>query len=589
MFYSEDVLAEVRMGNDIVDVIGEYVKLKKSGANYFGLCPFHNEKTPSFSVSPEKQIYRCFGCGAGGNVFRFIEQKENLTFPETVEYLAKRINYTLPENNSKADAYRREIKQQLWDIHKSAARFYYECLNADMGAEARAYLDKRGVQPNIRKKFGLGYSPDSWQSLNEHLLNEGFEQDMILKSGLVNGSNSGRYYDKFRNRLMFPIIDVYGHIIGFGGRQLRDNKEEAKYLNSPDTEIFNKSFNPYNLNYAKLSNKREFILVEGYMDVISLYQAGFTNAVAALGTAFNQNHASVLHRYTQNIIVLFDSDSAGENAALRALPVLREEGIAARVLQVRDAKDPDEYIKSYGAEAFAKLLQTAVNSTMFRIEHEKKKYSLDNIDDKIALTNDIVAILAETENPLELDLYIRDVSKQIGVSPEAILSEVNRIQGYKKQMPSGSGNGLGKSVKNVQVDNALEDAKSGVISIVAYDKNLFESVERIFDKKEFLDELYIKLYSVIEKLHEQNIPAQAADIVTCLNGETSELQSRAASILMAQLSYDSDEERRRALSDDLKVIKLNYIDKMMDEAENDEEVQRLLQQKKNVENIIKSL
>ncbi len=589
MYFSEEVLADVRMGNDIVDVIGEYVKLKKSGANYFGLCPFHNEKTPSFSVSPEKQIYRCFGCGAGGNVFRFIEQKENLTFPETVEYLAKRINYTLPENNSKADAYKREIKQQLWDIHKAAARFYYECLNADMGAEARAYLDKRGVQPNIRKKFGLGYSPDEWNRLNDHLLELGFDQEMILKSGLVNGSNSGRYYDKFRNRLMFPIIDVYGHIIGFGGRQLRDNKEEAKYLNSPDTEIFNKSFNPYNLNFARHANKREFILVEGYMDVIALYQAGFKNAVAALGTAFNSNHASVLKRYTQNIIVLFDSDAAGENAVLRALPVLKEAGISAKVLQVKNAKDPDEYIKSYGAEAFAKLLSTAVNGTMFRIENVKKKYSLDNIDDKISLTRDIVEILAQTDDPLELELYIRDVAKQIGVSPEAILSEVNRIQGVKDRTPKGNGNGLGKSVKNIEVDNALEDAKSGLISLLALDGSLFESVERIFDKKEFLDDLYIKLYDIVKKLHAQNASIQAADIVTYLNGETDEVQSRAARILMAQLPYGSDEQRRHALADDLRLIKTNYIDRMMLEAEDDEQIVRLVQQKKNVENIIKSL
>ena len=589
MFYSEDVLAEVRMRNDIVDVIGEYVKLKKSGANYFGLCPFHNEKTPSFSVSPEKQIYRCFGCGAGGNVFRFIEQKENLTFPETVEYLAKRANYTLPESNSKAEAYKQGIKQQLWDIHKFAARYFYECLNDDMGAEARAYLDKRGVSQAIRKKFGLGYSPDSWTALNDRLLSEGFDQDIILKSGLVNIKDNGRPYPRFKNRLMFPIIDIYSHIIGFGGRQLRDNKQEAKYLNSPDTEIFNKSFNPYNLNFARHANKREIILVEGYMDVIALYQAGFKNAVAALGTAFNINHAQALRRFTQNVIVLFDSDDAGENAVLRALPVLREAGLSARVLQVKDAKDPDEYIKSFGAEAFEKLLSTAVNGTMFRIEREKKRFSLENIDDKIALTNSIVEILAQTDNPLELDLYIRDVSQQIGVSTEAIFSEVNRIQGNKKNTPKANNSGLGASVKNTEVDNALEDAKSGLISLAASDKSIFESIERVFDKKEFLDELYIKLYDIIKKLHAQGGSVQPADIITCLNAETDEVQSRAARILMAQLPYDSDEQRKRALADDLKVIKLNYIDRMVEETADDEEVLKLVQQKKNVENIIKSL
>lgn len=588
MYYTEDVLAEVRERNDIVDVIGEYVKLKKSGANYFGLCPFHNEKTASFSVSAEKQIYRCFGCGAGGNVFRFIEQKEGLTFPEAVEYLAKRANYQLPVKDSKAEAYKRGIKQRLWDIHKIAARFFYECLNADMGAGARAYLDKRGVQPNIRKKFGLGYAPDSWTALNERLLSEGFDQEIILKSGLVSSGN-GRYYAKFRNRLMFPIIDVYGHIIAFGGRQLSDSVKEQKYLNSPDTEIYSKSYHPYNLNFARHANKREMILVEGYMDAISLYQAGFKNVVAALGTAFNINSAAAIKRYTNNIIVLFDSDDAGERAVLRALPILREAGIAAKVLQVKNAKDPDEFIKSYGAEAFEKLFPTAVNGTIFCIEHEKKKYSLDNIDDKIAFINAVVGILAQVENPLELDLYIRNISKEIGVSPDAILSEVRRIQGHKRDVTKTDPNGLSESVKKTEVDSALEDAKSGLICLAASDKRLFEDIERVFDKKEFLDELYEKLYDIVKKLHAQGGPVRPADIITCLNTETDEVQSRAACILMAQLPYESDEQRKRALAGDLRVIKINYIDRMMDEETDDEQVLRLVQQKKNVENIIKSL
>lgn len=590
MYYEEDVLAEVRMGNDIVDVIGEYVKLKRSGANWFGLCPFHNEKTPSFSVNSDKQIFRCFGCGAAGNVFGFIEKQENLSFPEAVQFLARRINYQLPENRSKSDDYKRGIREQLWEIHKVAARFYYDCLNDEIGAQARAYLDKRAVAPAIRKKFGLGYSPDSWQSLYKHLTDSGFEHDMIMKSGLINSKNE-RFYDKFRNRLMFPIIDVYGHIIGFGGRQLRDNKEEAKYLNSPDTEIFNKSYNPYNLNFARLANKRDFILVEGYMDVISLYQAGFKNVVAALGTAFNQNHASVLKRYTKSIIVLFDSDSAGENAVLRALPVLREAGISAKVLQVKDAKDPDEYIKSYGAEAFAKLLTTAVNGTIFRVEHEKKKYSPNDIDDRVALLNEVVKILSEVDNPLELELYVRDLASELDVTRESLLNEVQRVRGTvdSRQRKQKNKSEEPKNIRTSHMDNALEDAKSGIINIIAADKSLFERVERIFDKSEFDDELYEKLYDIIKRLHTQNIPIQEAEIMTALNEESDTVKSEAARIFILQGSFDSNERRERALIDNLRLVKLSYIDTMLDNANNDEEIMSLLRRKKDMENIIKSL
>ncbi|MBR6400926.1 MAG: DNA primase [Firmicutes bacterium] len=585
MFYSDEVLMDVRLGNDIVDVISEYVKLKKSGANYFGLCPFHNEKTASFSVNPEKQIYRCFGCGAGGNVFKFIQQKENLSFPESVEYLAKRINYQLPQKQT--DEGKRRLKQQLYDIHKTAARFYYDCLNADMGRAASKYLDKRGIEPGIRKKFGLGYSPDSWSMLYDHLLEKGFDTESILKSGLVNAGKSGKYYDNFRNRLMFPIIDVYGNIIAFGARKLREEDYGGKYLNSSDTEIFNKGYNLYNINYARLARKNELIIVEGYMDVITMYQAGFKNVIAALGTAFTRNQAAAIGRFAKNVTVLFDSDEAGVSAVLRALPVLRDAGISAKVLQVRDAKDPDEYIKSYGAEAFAKLMSTSsVNATIFRIETEKKKFDLGDTDGKIAFTNAAVHILAETENPVELDIYIKRIAEDMGISREALLKEVNRVQGVENDKKENVE--LSRRVKSVQANNALDEAKSGLLNIVASDKKMYERVERVFDKKEFADELYIRLYEIIGTMHSQNRPVHEADVVTYLEDASDDLQSQAARIFMTQLSCDTDEQRYRALADDLKIIKNSYIDKLMEEADDDQFLQ-LVQQKKNVDNIIKGL
>ena len=585
MYYSDEVLTDVRLGNDIVDVVSEYVKLKRSGANYFGLCPFHSEKTASFSVNPEKQIYYCFGCHKGGNVFKFIEEKENLTFPETVEYLARRIGYQLPEKQS--DNEKRQLKEKLFEIHKLAARFYYDCLNADMGKATRIYLDKRGIEPNIRKKFGLGYSPADGRKLYDHLTESGFDNDTLLKSGLIR-EKDGRYYDNFRNRLMIPIIDIYGRIIAFGARKMRDEDFGGKYINSSDTEIFNKGYNLFNIKYARDAHKNELILVEGYMDVISMYQAGFKNVIAALGTAFTRNQAAAIKRSTNNVVVLFDSDEAGENAVLRALPILREAGVNARVFQVRDAKDPDEYIKSYGAQAFAKLFaEKTVNSTIFRIEHEKKKYSLDDTDQKLAFTSEAIKIIADIDNPVEQDVYIKYVSEQTGISQEALLKEVGRVQGRENAARETNG-GINKNVKNVVVNNALDEAQSGLLSIVASDKSLYERVERIFDKKEFADELYMRLYEIIGNMHAQNRPVHEADVMTYLDGESGAVQSRAASIFMAQLPYENDEQRVKALSDDLKVIKNSYIKRLMEEA-SDEEFLQLQQQQKNVENIIKSL
>jgi len=586
MYYTDDVLTDVRLGNDIVDVVSEYVKLKRSGANYFGLCPFHPEKTASFSVNPEKQIYYCFGCHKGGNVFKFIEEKENLNFPETIEFLARRIGYRLPEKHT--DGEKRMYIQKLWEIHKIAARFYYDCLNADIGKAAGLYLDKRGIEPNIRKKFGLGYSPDSWHMLYDHLLEKGFDTDTILKSGLVNEGKSGKYYDNFRNRLMIPIIDIYGRIIGFGGRKMREEDYGGKYINSPETEIFNKGYNLFNIKYARDAHKNELILVEGYMDVITMYQAGFKNVIAALGTAFTRNQAAAIKRNTNNVVVLFDSDNSGENAVLRALPILKEAGVNARVFQVRDAKDPDEYIKSYGAEAFAKLFaDTTVNATIFRIRKEKEKYSLDDTDQKLAFTKEAVKILAEIDNPVELDVYIKYVSEETGISSEALLKEVSRVQGIEMSVREHSDD-LNPRVRTVQVNNALEDAKSGLLSIVAADKALYERVERVFDKKELDDELYMHLYEIIGNMHAQNRPVHEADIVTYLADEPEGVQSRAANIFMAQLPYETDEQRLTALADDLKRIKENYIKKLMDEADDDQFLQ-LVQQQKNVDNIIKSL
>ena len=348
MYYPDDVIEEVRTRNDIVDVISQYVNLKKKGANYFGLCPFHNEKTASFSVNSEKQFYYCFGCGAAGNVFSFLMEMENLDFPEAMKKLAERAHINLPEPEKSAQVIAAEqTKQRLFDIHTAAGRYFYDCLQEKQGEQARAYLTKRQMDPRMARKFGIGYSPDSYDALFKHLKEKGFTLSDILKSGLVLENKDGKgYHDRFRGRLMFPIFDVQGRVVGFGGRILA--KGEPKYLNSPETILFSKSRNLYGLNFAKAAKKRELILVEGYMDMLSIYQAGFKNVVASLGTAFNNDHARTLKRFADDVILLYDSDEAGTNAALRAIPVLVKNGFRVKVTQVPDGKDPDEFIKKYG-------------------------------------------------------------------------------------------------------------------------------------------------------------------------------------------------------------------------------------------------
>ncbi|MBQ9604939.1 MAG: DNA primase, partial [Firmicutes bacterium] len=515
--------------------------------------------------------------------------KESLSFPEAIEFLANRINYKLPEQTSSRDeALKKEIREQLWEIHKAAARYFYDCLNGDMGKPAMDYLKMRGITKAARTKFGIGYAPDSWDGLYNHLTEKGFSQEMIAKSGLAKQGSSGKYYDRFRNRVIFPIIDAFGHVIAFGGRRLTENKEEAKYLNSPDTDIFSKSYNPYNLNLAKLSRADEFILVEGYMDVISLYQAGFTNAIAACGTAFNEKHAGVIKRYTRNIIALFDSDEAGENAALKAIPVLKKAGIKMKILQVPNAKDPDEYIKNFGAEAFAKLLKTAVNPTIFRINVLKKQFSPDDPDDVITFSQKVVDILAETDNMSEIDVYINTALKDIPVSPEALRADIRRIKGITEDDPA-NGKELGRRVKNVVTSNAVEEAKSGLISLLADDKTLMHRIAPVFDKKEFADELYIKIYDVIERLHAQDKPAAEADVLALLELDGEKDAKRASLIFMSQLPCTTPEQRRTALIGDIKKIKEHYIDLLMSETDDDEQVMKLINEKKNIDNTLKAL
>ena len=376
MRYSDDIIEEVRSRNDIVDVISQYVKLTRKGSSYFGLCPFHNEKTPSFSVTPGKQMYYCFGCGAGGNVFNFIMEYENFTFGEALKYLADRAGVELPRIE-----YSREIKEkaqekeELLRINKEAAQYYYYQLRTEKGAAGYQYLTGRGLSDDTIRKFGLGYSDKYGSGLYRYRKAKEYSDERLRDSGLFNVDERHGMYDKFWNRVIFPIMDVNNRVIGFGGRVMGDGK--PKYLNSPETRIFDKSRNLYGLNEARRSRKNYIILCEGYMDVIAMHQAGFTNAVASLGTALTSGHASLLKRYTSEVLLLYDSDEAGVRAALRGIPILREAGVNSRVVDLKPYKDPDEFIRNLGPEAFEERLSKASDSFMFRVTVAEREFPME--------------------------------------------------------------------------------------------------------------------------------------------------------------------------------------------------------------------
>ncbi|MBR1736652.1 MAG: DNA primase, partial [Firmicutes bacterium] len=515
MRYSENTIEDIRMGNDIVDIIGQYTRLTRKGDNYMGLCPFHNEDTPSFSVSADKQLYHCFGCGASGNVISFVMQKENYDFVETIKYLAERIHYDLPEENYESDyAEKTRLKDILYEIHKKAARHFYDNLNDDKGAYARRYLDGREVIKAVRNKYGLGYA-EGKNDIYNYLKSEGYDDEMIEKSGLVVPGKNGGYRDRFFNRVMFPIIDVRGRIIAFGGRTLEEGemaKKTAKYLNSPETPIFSKSFNLYSINFARKSNTKEFILAEGYMDVISLYQNGFHNAVAALGTAFNDNHAGVLKKYADSVIILFDSDEAGTKAALSAINVLVKNGIKAKVLQVKDAKDPDEYLKKFGREAFVQLLKTAKSYVLFQIDCKKKEYDMDDMTQKIDFTKEAAKMIKNFDSEIEREVYIEETAKMSGVSKEAIGEEVKNLSdntilnmNQKRYMREKYNTGI----------SGIDDARQSLLYIMATNRNIYNNIREYIKKEEFIEDVYMKLFGIIEEKYKNVTEIYPAEIVSC--------------------------------------------------------------------------
>lgn len=426
MRYSDELLEEVRSRNDIIDVISQYVVLKRSGRNYFGLCPFHNEKSPSFSVSPDKQIFHCFGCGVGGNVFHFIMKIENVSFVESIQILAERAGINLPSLGSYEDEKNAKLKAKVYDVNQFSAEFYHKNLYKPTSKMGQEYIKKRKLDNNTLKSFMIGYSGE-FDELYKALRKEGFEDEEILASGLVNKSKEGMYIDRYRHRIMFPIQDVRNRVIAFGGRVLDDSK--PKYINSPENIVYSKGRNLFGLNVAKRNNPgimKRLLIVEGYMDAISLFQRGITNVVASLGTALTDAQGRLLRKSTEQVILGYDSDGAGQAAIIRGMEILKSMGCDIRILQISGAKDPDEFVIKYGPDKFRKCMDDAISVVEYKVKNLKKELNLTNVSDKIKFLNAIAKILSEVDNSMEREVYVDKISKTYDISKEAIYAEINK-------------------------------------------------------------------------------------------------------------------------------------------------------------------
>ena len=542
MFYSDDIIEEVRMKNDIVDVISGYVRLQKKGSSYFGLCPFHNEKSPSFSVSPGKQMYYCFGCGAGGNVFTFIMEYENFTFIEAVKYLAERAGVKLPEGEySKEQRAAADLKTVLLEVNKKAASYYYYQLKQESGRLAYEYLKNRELSDETIKSFGLGYSSKYSDSLYRYLKGKGYSDAILKESGLFSADERYGMHDKFWNRVMFPIMDVNNRVIGFGGRVMGDAK--PKYLNSPETKIFDKSRNLYGLNIARKSRKNYLIVCEGYMDVISMHQAGFTNAVASLGTALTSGHASLMSRYTKEVLLTYDSDEAGQKAALRGIPILREAGIKPRVVNLAPYKDPDEFIKAEGQEAFEKRLSEAMNYFLFEVQVMERQYNLADPEDKTEFYRAIAKKLLEFPEELERNNYMESISRKYQIRYEDLRRMVNNL--------ALSGTGISAKPKAPAKERKREKKEDGrdasqklmLTWLTSYPK-MFDTIEGYIGPDDFTTPLFHQVAELLFEQHEQGEvnPAKLLNRFT-----DSEEQKEVTSLFHATLHLENDQERRRAL------------------------------------------
>ena len=512
--YSEELIEEIRSSNDIVDVISQYVILKRSGRNFFGLCPFHKEKSPSFSVSPDKQIFHCFGCGVGGNVIHFVSKIENLDFRETLELLANRANITLPTlDNSYQDSKKAILKSKVYEINEITAKFYHENLYKPTSKPAQEYIKKRRLDNRTLKSFLIGYS-GNFDELYNLLKQKGFTEEQILASSLVNKTDNGKFIDRFRKRLMIPIQDTSGKFIAFGGRVLDDSK--PKYINSPENIVYSKGRNLFGLNIAKKGDTKKLIIVEGYMDAISLYQRGITNVVASLGTALTEQQGRLLRKNSEQVIIGYDADGAGQAATLRGLEILQNMGCDIRVLQIYGAKDPDEFVIKYGPERFQKCVDSAISLVEFKVKILKQNLNIENVNDKIKFLNEIAKILSKVDNNMEKEIYVDKISKEYGISKEAIYGEVNKLvykkDNDKKILESTPIKNLLRKESTEKIDESIIKREKMVIYIlVNYPQESYEKIKDTILVDNIKAEINKKIISKIYELYTQSKTSNILD------------------------------------------------------------------------------
>lgn len=586
MYYPEEVIREVREKNDIVSVISRYVTLTRRGRNYFGLCPFHGEKTPSFSVSATDQFYHCFGCGAGGNVFTFLQNMENISFVEALQQLADEAHVTLPETEmSPQEKARLERRDRMREANRDAAIFFYTQLTrSPYAGAAREYLAGRGVSEEYLKKFGLGYAPIARNALAQYLTGKGYPEAMLRDLNLIGGED-GRTYDRFFNRVMFPIFDVRGKVIAFGGRVI--GKGEPKYLNSSDTELFNKRRNLYALNLAKKSRRKQALMVEGYMDVLSLHQAGFDNAVASLGTALTNEQAMLLKRYFDEVCLVYDSDAAGTNAAKRAIPILEQSGLRVRVMQVTGAKDPDEFIKANGAEAFEDLISKSLDP----VDFELSVSNLSTVDGRVETLRTMKERLMRIEDDGERELHIRDVAERLSVNPQTLLREVEEarqtagMQEYQEarsQLVRRRDKGMG----------GMEKAECQLLSLMLHLPGSRPKIGELIHEEDFqpvegsegdqatASDIYRQVYRYLQSRADREV--LAADLISL--SDTEQDQARLMRICTEQIPEDRAGMEKLA-AETIRTIRTVSLDQALRRAASVEELQSIVEQRKQLEHI----
>ena len=593
MYYPDEVIEEVRSSNNIVDIIGGYVRLQKKGSSYFGLCPFHNEKSPSFSVSPNKQMYYCFGCGAGGNVFTFIMEYENQTFPEAVKILADRAGIALPEAELTEEQKRERNKRQLLlEINKTAANYFYYQLNGDQGQQAREYLENRRLSKETQIHFGLGYASKYSNDLYLYLKKKGYQDQILKETGLLTYDEKRGAHDKFWNRVMFPIMDVNNRVIGFGGRVMGDGT--PKYLNSPETMLFDKSRNLYGLNYARTSRKPYMIICEGYMDVIAMHQAGFTNAVASLGTAFTAQHSVLLKRYTQEVRLAYDSDGAGQKAALRAIPILKSAGINVRVIHMDPYKDPDEFIKNLGAEAFQERNDAAESSFMFEISVLEKNYKQSDPEGRASFMKAMARRLLEFPQELERNIYIDAIAGRYGIASEELKRMVNSFgasmsreqveaaiyqQQEREEMPAK---------KRVEKEDSVLTAQKFFLTWLIEEPSIYDKTKDYINEDDFVEPFYHHVAAIVFGALRATGQVMPARILNQF--EDVEEQKTAASLFNTRLKTDDDPAvREKALNETVKRIKKNSLELKSRSVREIADLQKIIKEKAQLQKLYISL